>query len=463
MNSRLLDFLESLGTKLPQDKELFHAGLDARGNFTQGACLFCVEPLPELGRASVIQYYNDLSNDIRFRQTPYSACQSCYHHGLAKLDAARKEFAMRDISTPLIFKNGKFVTERLVKYIESKGRKIPDDYKKYRSGGSHAESCLFCSDVPADYPVDIIYNENWRVDSNTYCCYTCHESIQREMEPELAGSIWAGFNTETINRINAYIERMEFDETVEEHYQHLLIDRDDDPNYNGPFGTLMEHCYFCKVLSRAYRIMQVPVSVSRRLTGGGIRVCGKCEHKIDRLRITNAMIPNPRTLYEMDVCGTCGADYPITIPEHRQRDADGSLEKHMCPECAHKTVWRGEPNEIFDVSSVSESRYKVNECHYCTGNVLFDLTLTRRILSKKYVSSENKPICNVCSYRNKFPIFVEHEPETLNVVRYYKFQKGYVAVITPQTSETSIETIGLECQSPEEAPVLLARIRNGKK
>ncbi len=436
---------------------------DAKGNFTQGTCLFCVEPLPEVGRVKVIQYYNNLSDDVRHRVTPYSACELCYRNGLAKLDHIRAEYAKKELRTKLVYKHPRFVTERLTKYLESKGRKLPDDYKTYRSGGPRADCCLFCQDVPADYPVEVIYNDQFRTDTGTYACYECHQAIQKEVYDDMRGDTWAGFAGDAINRINAFIYKMEFDETVDEHYQHLIRDRDDEPNYNGPQGIFVEHCYFCKVMCRdSAKIIQVPVQISRKLTGGEVRCCQRCLSKIQRIRVTDPLVPNRNQLLEPEECDSCGADYTITVHEQRQRDMDGSVGKHMCPACAHKSVWEREYNEIFHVSNKEESRYRTHKCGYCDSPVLFDFTIPRRILQKRFISLENKVICSTCNYRGKFPIFVEYDAGSMQYIRYYQFSRGFVALIHTPTSNTQIETVGLDCRTPEEAPILLTRIRDGK-
>lgn len=467
MNSNLKQFLESIGTRLPADKELVHAGIDTSGGFKQGVCLFCFEPLPEVGRISLLQYYNNKSEDGRFRNTPYAICVKCYDKGVSKLDSARLHFAKSSLRTKLHYKYNRFVTERLTKYIESKGRKLPDDYKTYRTGMSNADSCLFCNDVPADFPVEIRYNDGWKVDSGTYCCYQCHHDASNELDEH---NSWAEqLGADAMLRLTLFARKGEFDASVSEHYEHLIKDRDDDPDHLGPEGAYAGHCYFCKTVAPyAYKRIEVPVSLSNQLTGGVVRMCSKCNGVLLNFQNSDPLYKSLSTFVEEEICALCGVQYPVTTVEQRQREAVGSLGKHMCPACTHKTVWDSEPNllshfepDFAQFQLGANPRYLKKQCEYCDRVVLLDLTIARRVLKSSHVSLEKKVICSTCNHKGKFPIFVDYND--LENFRYYKLKDHYEVVITDKNNDIHIETMRLNCHNPEELPIILERNRHGKE
>lgn len=425
--------------------------------------------LPEVGAFKLFQFYDRKTDSNNSRITPYLICPSCYHSGITLLESTRLHFSKKAIlkganslNTSLIFKGNKFVTERLIKYVESQGRKLPVDFVRYRNGGINADICLFCGDVPADFPVEQYHSEHLHTDSGCYACYSCNQAIENQVASLMRNDIFAGANIDSISRIQKFVRTGEFDDSVELHYQHLIKDRDDDPDYIGYEGIYTHNCYFCKSITPDVKLLQVPVTASSSFTGGHVRVCSNCNSKMSRFRAEDSYALDPLRIWEDDVCDACGADYLISIHEHRQREADGSIGKHMCPVCTHVRAFRGEKDSIFSVKAKDGTRYDMKRCSYCSGSVLFDLTLSRRILTKNFVSDEATIICSSCKYKNKSPIFVERLPATNRINRYYRFKDKFIALVGESNPDTLIDTVELKCKTAEEAPVLLARIRNGK-
>lgn len=413
-----LTYLESAGTVLPY----IHSEL-------RDDCAFCGKEVP--GRTALtLSLFESPQSDAKFSVSWARVCRPCYKAGVQQLERLRARLTRHQTRTEVIHKgDGTFMTTRLQKYIDSRGESIPNNYEKYRTGGSKAGLCVFCDNTPADYPVyKYALRQSassgpvrGRIPTQTSMCADCFEEAKDVLLEETRTEVKTLFQdevfsrkSEAAHRIRQYLYHGKFLEDVEEFYQHK-----DDPDENispdeeqlPTVAPLKYHCYFCGELARNnYKVLEAPVIASHIFTGGKVRYCKSCEKYLQDLQRLDPKVIDLQAFMVAETCDTCQKYYSVNSFEHRSREVSNTINKHMCPVCTFKSNFKREQGiqvVMLPMQKGSpDARHATCQCQYCNEEFTVDLTLPMRTLRKKHSSPENKVGCSACYHKGKFPIFV---------------------------------------------------------
>lgn len=442
-------YLDSVGTIVPNEV-----------NRSEKICTFCGK---RDGSFAALALFESPASDAKFNLTWSLCCDSCYKLGPVQLEGFRNRLNRRGLKTQVIHKgNALFMTDRLKRYLDSRGTILPHDFETYRKGGINQDTCLFCKDIPADYPIyqymrsEAAHNIGLvKVPTQTFCCMECFSESKEmyldhsNLDPRLFDDTPYNLRGNALERIRKYVIEGTFTDEVELYYQHRIGTKKD---LSAP---LKEHCYFCsKHLYSGYKILDVPVRVSNYFTGGRVRYCKSCEHEKNSLELTATNPADWSVLTRLDQCKLCKIQYAVNVFEFKNRETAGTLLMHMCPSCCFKANVAGENNETFGKREDKWSRYSECNCEYCHEYFVVDLTIASTYLKRKYVSKDTKLCCSVCNYGGRFPIFVSQEVTNplSSKVRCYQIGEK---VLFRYFRDTTVIQSSLKRARPEEVPFIL--------
>ncbi len=298
---------------------------------------------------------------------------------------------------------------RLGAYIQSRGTKLPTNWKKYTSGGDLALMCLFCPEHHDNIEVQVFPSSMGLEGADACGAYMCESCFIPVKAMEADRSAYRGqaslFNSKELeSRIELFVEEFVFKTDVANYYLHL--------DENWPYENKSAKCYFCgNYYGEDSRVITTPVLPTTVLTGGKIRVCSSC---VDLLRV---MVPEisldvlaSNFGYKGMACPECGDAYLISSGELEDRDITMTHGKHTCPSCTYKGL-RGMTSILLRQPTMySEdgtlNRFVYAECEYCKEDLDVDLTLVKRYFETKYLSFDNKLMCQDCSQDTSGPIGV---------------------------------------------------------
>lgn len=292
--------------------------------------------------------------------------------------------------------------------MQSKGSRLPGNWRKYTNGGDLSLMCLFCQERHDGIEVLVyptIHNSIEGADAcGAYMCDSCFIPVKAMESDRAAYRGDAGiFNSKELeNRIHMFVEEFTFKPEVAFHYVHL--------DENWPYENRSNKCYFCtNFIDGNARLITVPVSPTTVPTGGKIKVCPTC---FDLIRLSAPEVSlaalSENHGNKTTICPGCDDNYLITTGEEEDRIYSGTVGKHYCPACVYKNIDNLKPLLLNQPTVYSEdggmNRFIYSECGYCGEDLDIDITLTKSWIDKVYVSFSGKLMCDACSQGTAGPI-----------------------------------------------------------
>lgn len=332
------------------------------------------------------------------------------------------------------------MTDRLRRYISSKGLVVPSDIDDFKPRGSKSYMCVFCDSPHSGQPLVKYAVRGATVGATFTTAFTCwdcaEETLLMENDlkgPKAKGGLFDEMEDTTKARLEAYYRYGKFDSSVDYHYIHS-----DTPS--------SKTCYFCKdVALEDYAEIQTPVrSDADNFTGGAIRMCKscrvECEHSFGKSKHEPLDIMGASQLVR---CSMCTDHYLIDTYEVEYRHiAPGTVNLHMCPECYHDQVTNSPPCRLLN-SEDRTRRFIQHVCEYCEDKFLVDASIQRSVLYKWHMSADKRFMCDTCAAGTDGPITAIKIKS--RVIRLYSVPDGIKVVTTLPTGEikTVVENVGI--------------------
>lgn len=304
---------------------------------------------------------------------------------------------------------------RLDVYVQSWGNMLPKDIQLHGVGGSRSSQCVFCRKPHTHIGVirfQKVGSHEYSEMTDTCMCDRCAQVVTT-MEEDFDGvslreQLFKDLPAyDTKERIRMFVEQLRFDSSVHKHY----IGRSED------VYPMQDHCYFCKQIpasGTAFKV-QVPVDFDSWLIGGYVLACTGCMLKA-KLTPGSGMYAKLSTPLQLlheerirtELCPQCNHKYQITLGEWSYRQGYRSIGDHLCPDCAYIQRFKSEPDPVVLPMQAGEDPYQrciYAACEYCNEAAAIDITVQRKMLRKRFRSTEGKRVCDNCRTYGDHPLF----------------------------------------------------------
>jgi hypothetical protein len=278
-------------------------------------------------------------------------------------------------------------------YITDGGRTLPKDYEKYKKGNLLENICALCN-VNAHDNFALLYIPNdimKAATTGTYCCSTCQSEVEDMIQTvhyasysEIVGMVNSSsfkkdeevYNELIKNVKKRFIDNFEFPPDTFKHYDHL------DTDISEYSRDMKDRCVFCKnlVTSNTFSgYIEVPVSISSKLTGGKVPICNSCDKSLPDIDYVYRKAEE--SVVRRLTCSECNDGYLVDHEEYQERYPKNHFIRWLCPSCAYNDAINADMNSIkyiaYNVSPKdeyenSEMRYRTTKC-LCQNEVHIDL------------------------------------------------------------------------------------------
>ena len=306
------------------------------------------------------------------------------------------------------------MSNKLSDYLATFGDTLPQDWQQYEfSSGDKGYDCLFCDHRHDGFPVfKFSFLAQTKQKTACHSCTSCNNEIM-EMVDEHYDEISLATSYESIairdkqreiettflknveERIWKYNHQRDFTNIIDRYYTRLNLTQDTYSRHN--------LCYICeKSHYDLGELLDVPVTPCSWVTGGKVRVCRECS---DKLWLDEESPHMPVS------CVKCNKRYYISLDTHKEWGENGTIDKHICPDCTHFEINTMPKGDIFYCPenqvprSYPPEKFVVLTCKTCNEEFSVDISVNPRITYKIVCDDHtdfNTVRCPTCFYTRRY-------------------------------------------------------------